>query len=178
MADSTDIDLPHAWPVDMRTDLLQGLGIGYQVQADMDTISKQHTNIALPFIQKYPELFGLVLLYVASGRISHHGLLRHYTLLFFYFLVSSRSCRPGSKSLALYQKLSYFVMANSFTDTRTSVTQTVMVPMADVLNHHWNHNAELEVKDGHFEMCAIRQIEKVHFPLSLSLVMVSVGEKT
>ena len=38
---------------------------------------------------------------------------------------------------------------------------TIMVPMADLLNHVPNHNAELNLGESAFRMIAVRDIEKV-----------------
>ncbi len=56
-----------------------------------------------------------------------------------------------------------FVMSYSFTDSKGDdpLSNTVMVPFVDLLNHHHNHNAELSYHPTHLRLVAIRDIKKV-----------------
>ena len=56
-----------------------------------------------------------------------------------------------------------FVMSYSFTDSKEvdPLSDTVMVPFVDLLNHHHDHNAELSYHPTHLRLVAIRDIKKV-----------------
>lgn len=62
-----------------------------------------------------------------------------------------------ANSLRLYQRMAAFVMSCSFTDTRPPHS-VVMVPMADVLNHHYEHDAELIFEASQLSMVARHDI--------------------
>ena len=46
-------------------------------------------------------------------------------------------------------------------DDEVQASATIMVPMADLLNHVPDHNAELNLGDSTFRMVAIKDIKKV-----------------
>lgn len=74
-------------------------------------------------------------------------------------------------SLQLYHRLVSFVMSYSFTDNGGSededgeevdvLRRTSMVPVIDLLNHHHDHNAELNFQHDHLQLAAIKDIKKV-----------------
>ena len=67
-------------------------------------------------------------------------------------------------TLSLYKHMVGFVMAYSFTEESPDLAGQavpVMVPMADILNHHSYNNAHLEFGSQSLKMVAINHIEKV-----------------
>ena len=72
-------------------------------------------------------------------------------------------CSSKLHTLELYKRLSGFVMAYSFTDNgpNRESTEVAMVPMADILNHISDHNAELEFSEDFLSMVTTQPIEKV-----------------
>uniref|UniRef100_A0A8C4PXS3 SET domain containing 6, protein lysine methyltransferase n=1 Tax=Eptatretus burgeri TaxID=7764 RepID=A0A8C4PXS3_EPTBU len=67
---------------------------------------------------------------------------------------------PERSNLELYMRLVAFVMAYSFQESRGGKKRNppVMVPMADMLNHTTNHNAQLEFSQDVLKMVAVRAI--------------------
>ena len=63
-------------------------------------------------------------------------------------------------SLTMYKKMVAFVMAYSFTDVacRNSFASVMMVPVADILNHHSRHNAKITYQRTSLDIIAIRTI--------------------
>ena len=73
-------------------------------------------------------------------------------------------------TLSLYKHMAAFVMAYSFTDEHPQVegeSVTLMVPMADILNHISHHNAHLEFGTEALKMVATCDISRVWFIHSL-----------
>lgn len=65
-------------------------------------------------------------------------------------------------SLDLYKHMASFLMAYSFTENGCHGDCTpVMVPMADILNHHSNNNAHLEFAKDELKMVSTQTITKV-----------------
>ena len=54
-------------------------------------------------------------------------------------------------------------MSYSFTDDNEEdpLSQTMMVPFADLLNHHTEHNAELSYHSNYLQLVAVKDIVKV-----------------
>ncbi|KAM9470835.1 N-lysine methyltransferase setd6 [Clarias gariepinus] len=71
---------------------------------------------------------------------------------------------PERHTLKLYQSLVAFVMAYSFQEPNEDEDEDpnppMMVPMADMLNHVSNHNANLEYTPECLKMVAVRPIKK------------------
>uniref|UniRef100_A0A8D2L191 N-lysine methyltransferase SETD6 n=3 Tax=Varanus komodoensis TaxID=61221 RepID=A0A8D2L191_VARKO len=70
---------------------------------------------------------------------------------------------PKVHTLDLYKKLVAFVMAYSFqepVDEEEEPSPPVMVPLADLLNHVANHNANLEYSSKSLKMVATQRIPK------------------
>uniref|UniRef100_UPI00358E2559 N-lysine methyltransferase SETD6 n=1 Tax=Myxine glutinosa TaxID=7769 RepID=UPI00358E2559 len=67
---------------------------------------------------------------------------------------------PERSNLELYTRLVAFVMAYSFQESRGGKKRNppMMVPMADMLNHTTNHNAQLEFSQDVLKMVAVRAI--------------------
>ncbi|EDO37756.1 predicted protein [Nematostella vectensis] len=66
-------------------------------------------------------------------------------------------------SLSLYKHMAAFIMAYSFTEDSPSFhgnNVPVMVPMADILNHHSNNNARLEFGEEELSMVSTQHILK------------------
>ncbi len=61
--------------------------------------------------------------------------------------------------LDLYKHMVGFVMSYSFTDAEDDTT--LMVPVADIFNHHSNNNANLAFEDSKLKMVSTRPIKKV-----------------
>ncbi|XP_062514334.1 N-lysine methyltransferase SETD6-like [Corticium candelabrum] len=64
-------------------------------------------------------------------------------------------------SLTLYKKMVSFVMAYSFTDPvcRNVYASVMMVPVADILNHHSKHNAKIVYGRTALDIVALRAIK-------------------
>ena len=63
--------------------------------------------------------------------------------------------------LILLQTRCYIEDSDSDDDDGGRNFPTIMVPMADLLNHVPNHNAELNLGESTFRMIAVRDINKV-----------------
>eukprot|EP00112_Aurelia_sp_Birch-Aquarium-sp1_P012589 Seg2648.2 transcript_id=Seg2648.2/GoldUCD/mRNA.D3Y31 product="N-lysine methyltransferase setd6" protein_id=Seg2648.2/GoldUCD/D3Y31 len=64
-----------------------------------------------------------------------------------------------SHDLSLYKHMVGFVMSYSFTDYQTN--ETLMVPVADIFNHHTNNNAQLSFDDeSSLRMISTKPIKK------------------
>ncbi|XP_042299803.1 N-lysine methyltransferase SETD6-like isoform X2 [Sceloporus undulatus] len=116
----TNLDHPMFWSSEERKRLLQGTGVPEAVDRDLASIQKEHSSIVLPFMKVHPDLFS-----------------------------------PKAHSLELYKRLVAFVMAYSFQEPLDEEEEDeeepnppVMVPLADLLNHVANHNANLEYSSG------------------------------
>ncbi|KAK3742989.1 hypothetical protein QZH41_015617, partial [Actinostola sp. cb2023] len=69
----------------------------------------------------------------------------------------------GTHTMDLYKHMAAFVMAYSFTENSPSChgdNAPVMVPMADILNHHSNNNAHLEFAKEALRMVSTQSIAK------------------
>lgn len=113
--DFSGLDHPMFWSAEERLRLLQGTGIPDAVEKDLANIQTEYSSIILPFLKVHPEVFD-----------------------------------PKVHTLELYTKLVAFVMAYSFQEPledeedEEEPNPPVMVPVADLLNHVANHNANLE----------------------------------
>lgn len=68
--------------------------------------------------------------------------------------------KTSASSLIMYKKMVAFVMAYSFTDVacRNAFASVMMVPVADILNHHSRHNAKIIYGRTSLDIVAIRTI--------------------
>ncbi|XP_029289055.1 N-lysine methyltransferase setd6 isoform X2 [Cottoperca gobio] len=138
--DFKTLDHPMFWSQEERERLLSGTGIPQAVDTDLDNIRREYTDVVLPFITKHPDLWN-----------------------------------PDTHTLELYAQLVAFVMAYSFQEPQVEEdddddddeeedekTQNppMMVPMADMLNHVSNHNANLEFTPDSLKMVSVRPIHK------------------
>ncbi|KAG7523430.1 N-lysine methyltransferase SETD6 [Solea senegalensis] len=140
--DFKTLDHPMFWSKEERDKLLRGTGIPKAVDTDLANIRKEYTDVALPFINKHPDLWN-----------------------------------PSTHTLELYTQLVAFVMAYSFQepqaeedeededddddeDEEKAPNPPMMVPMADMLNHVSQHNANLEFTPDCLKMVCVRHIRK------------------
>lgn len=79
------------------------------------------------------------------------------------FTSSVFSYSPRIHTLSLYKRLAGFVMAYSFTDSDAADAKPAMVPMADILNHVSENNANLEFGDEFLSMITTQPVEKVSY---------------
>ncbi|XP_062856170.1 N-lysine methyltransferase setd6 [Trichomycterus rosablanca] len=129
--DFRELDHPMFWSKEEREKLLKGTSIPEAVETDLANIQKEYNNIVLPFMRSHPDLWD-----------------------------------PERHSLQLYQSLVAFIMAYSFQEPVEDEEEDeepnppMMVPMADMLNHVSNHNANLEYTPERLKMVAVRPIRK------------------
>ncbi|XP_041795008.1 N-lysine methyltransferase setd6 isoform X2 [Chelmon rostratus] len=138
--DFKTLDQPMFWSKEERDTLLKGTGISEAVNTDLVNIQREYTDVVLPFITKHPNLWN-----------------------------------PDTHTLELYTQLVAFVMANSFQEPQEeqdneeeedeeeeekAPNPPMMVPMADMLNHVSNHNANLEFSPDSLKMVCVRPIHK------------------
>ncbi|XP_074864806.1 N-lysine methyltransferase SETD6 [Carettochelys insculpta] len=114
--DFSTMDHPMFWPEEERVRLLRGTGVLEAVDKDLANIQEEYSSIILPFMESHLDVFD-----------------------------------PQLHTLELYQRLVAFVMAYSFQEPLDEEDEDekepnppTMVPMADILNHVANHNANLE----------------------------------
>ncbi|XP_070763845.1 N-lysine methyltransferase setd6 [Enoplosus armatus] len=132
------LDHPMFWSKGDRDRLLRGTGIPEAVDTDLANIQREYTDVVLPFITKHPDLWN-----------------------------------PDTHTLELYTQLVAFVMAYSFQEPQEeeddeedqeedekAPNPPMMVPMADMLNHVSNHNANLEFTPDSLKMVCVRSIHK------------------
>ncbi|XP_048372023.1 N-lysine methyltransferase SETD6 [Sphaerodactylus townsendi] len=126
------LDHPMFWSEEERQRLLQGTEIPEAVDKDLANIQTEYSSVILPFLKAHPEVFN-----------------------------------PKVHTLELYKKLVAFVMAYSFqepleenVEDEEEPNPPVMVPMADLLNHVANHNANLEYSTECLKMVAVQPISK------------------
>ncbi|KAG9271951.1 N-lysine methyltransferase SETD6 [Astyanax mexicanus] len=129
--DFKKLDHPMFWSKEERERLLKGTGIPEAVDTDLTNIQTEYNDTVLPFMRSHPELWD-----------------------------------PERHTVELYQCLVAFVMAYSFQEPLEDDEEDedpnppMMVPMADMLNHVSNHNANLEYTPDNLKMVAVRQIRK------------------
>ncbi|XP_067853734.1 N-lysine methyltransferase setd6 isoform X2 [Heptranchias perlo] len=128
---------PMFWSEEERNRLLLGTGVALAVEKDLLNIEEEYNSIVLPFMKLHPNTFD-----------------------------------PHKHTLDLYKKLVAFIMAYSFQepleddeddddeDEDKTPNPPMMVPMADILNHVANHNANLEFTPECLKMVSIRKISK------------------
>ncbi|XP_032086967.1 N-lysine methyltransferase SETD6 [Thamnophis elegans] len=127
----TDLDHPMFWGPEDRARLLQGTGILEAVEKDLVNIEMEYSSIILPFLKAHPDLFN-----------------------------------PKVHTLELYRRLVAFVMAYSFQEPLNEEEEEeepnppVMVPLADLLNHVANHNANLEFSPESLKMVTTQPVRK------------------
>ncbi|XP_072135378.1 N-lysine methyltransferase setd6 [Mobula birostris] len=121
---------PMFWSEEERNMLLLGTGVALAVEKDLMNIEEEYNSIVLPFMKCHPDIFD-----------------------------------PHVHTLELYKKLVAFVMAYSFQepseeddDEDETPNPPMMVPMADMLNHIANHNANLEFTPECLKMVSIKKI--------------------
>ncbi|XP_037538507.1 N-lysine methyltransferase setd6 [Nematolebias whitei] len=129
-SDFKKLDHPMFWSKEERDRQLKGTGIPEAVDTDLSNISQEYTNIVLPFMIRHPDLWN-----------------------------------PETHTLELYTQLVAFVMAYSFQepkeeDEEEASNPPMMVPMADMLNHVSNHNANLEFTPDSLKMVSVCPINK------------------
>nr|XP_040017506.1 N-lysine methyltransferase setd6 isoform X2 [Gasterosteus aculeatus aculeatus] len=126
--DFKTLDHPMFWSKEERHRLLRATGVPEAVDADLANIQREYTDVVLPFVAKHPDLWD-----------------------------------ADTHTLELYTQLVAFVMAYSFQEPdeeegsededeeedeeeeeEKAPNPPMMVPMADMLNHVSNHNANLE----------------------------------
>ncbi|XP_062317991.1 N-lysine methyltransferase setd6 [Osmerus eperlanus] len=125
------LDQPMFWSKEEREQLLKGTGVREAVDTDLTNIQKEYQDIVLPFILLHPDLWS-----------------------------------PQTHTLELYTRLVAFVMAYSFQEPLEDEEEEddkdpnppMMVPMADMLNHVANHNANLEYTPEFLKMVCVRSI--------------------
>ncbi|KAK9517089.1 hypothetical protein VZT92_024982 [Zoarces viviparus] len=139
--DFKTLDHPMFWSKEERDGLLRGTGVPDAVDTDLANIQREYTDVVLPFIAKHPDLWN-----------------------------------AETHTLELYTQLVAFVMAYSFQEPQEEEDSEdeeededeeekvpnppMMVPMADMLNHVSNHNANLEFTPGSLKMVCVRAIRK------------------
>ncbi|XP_040471780.1 N-lysine methyltransferase SETD6 isoform X2 [Falco naumanni] len=130
--DFRSLDHPMFWPEEERTRLLQGTGIPEAVDKDLANIHLEYSSIILPFMKAHPKIFD-----------------------------------PKLHTLELYKELVAFVMAYSFQEPLEEEDEDekgpnppMMVPVADILNHVANHNANLEYSPQCLRMVTTQPISK------------------
>ncbi|XP_062442332.1 N-lysine methyltransferase SETD6 [Rhea pennata] len=129
--DFRSLDHPMFWPEEERKRLLQGTGIPEAVDKDLVNIQLEYNSIILPFIESHPDIFD-----------------------------------PKLHTLELYKELVAFVMAYSFQEPleddedEKGPNPPMMVPVADILNHVANHNANLEYAPKCLRMVTTQPISK------------------
>lgn len=136
--DFKTLDHPMFWSKEERDRLLRGTGVPEAVDTDLTNIQREYKEVVLPFIKKHPDLWS-----------------------------------PDTHTLELYTQLVAFVMAYSFQepqeeeddeededDEEKAPNPPMMVPMADMLNHVSNHNANLEFTPDTLKMVCVRHIQK------------------
>ncbi|XP_008298936.1 N-lysine methyltransferase setd6 [Stegastes partitus] len=131
------LDHPMFWPKEERERLLRGTGVPEAVDTDLNNIQREYTDVVLPFMIRHPDLWN-----------------------------------PNTHTLELYTKLVAFVMAYSFQEPQEeeddeedeeeeqAPNPPMMVPMADMLNHVSNHNANLEFTPDSLKMVCVRPVRK------------------
>ncbi|MFT7819240.1 N-lysine methyltransferase SETD6 [Arapaima gigas] len=126
------LDHPMFWSKNERDSLLQGTGIPDAVDADISNIQKEYSSIVVPFMHSHSDLWS-----------------------------------PEKHTLELYKSLVAFVMAYSFQepmdededdDEESDPSPPMMVPVADMLNHVSNHNANLEYTPELLKMVSVCRI--------------------
>ncbi|XP_029651312.1 N-lysine methyltransferase SETD6 [Octopus sinensis] len=133
--DFKHLELPLFWSETNRTELLQGTDINKLVESDLESINSDFNNVILPFVKKHPEAFP-----------------------------------PKCQNLKFYHKMVAFVMAYSFMEPTNPMLDSsdedqvtappMMVPVADILNHVANHNAELSYEVSCLKMITVKDIQK------------------
>ncbi|KAK0142104.1 N-lysine methyltransferase setd6 [Merluccius polli] len=137
--DFSSLDQPLFWSTEERDTLLRGTGIPEAVERDLANIQREYSTVVLPFISKHTDLWN-----------------------------------PSTHTLQLYTRLVAFVMAYSFQEPleeeeddddeeeeeEKAPNLPMMVPMADMLNHVSNHNANLEYTPECLKMVCVRPIRK------------------
>nr|XP_057931509.1 N-lysine methyltransferase setd6 isoform X2 [Doryrhamphus excisus] len=135
--DFKTLDHPMFWSKEDRDILLRGSGVPEAVDTDLTNIQQEYKDIVLPFMAKHPHLWS-----------------------------------PDTHTLDMYMQLVAFVMAYSFQEPQEEeedddddddvnpANPPMMVPMADMLNHVSNHNANLEFTPDSLKMVCVRPIKK------------------
>ncbi|KAM6253178.1 N-lysine methyltransferase SETD6 [Porphyrio hochstetteri] len=130
--DFRSLDHPMFWPEEERMRLLQGTGIPEAVDKDLANIHLEYSTIILPFMKSHPSVFD-----------------------------------PKLHTLELYKQLVAFVMAYSFQEPLEEEEEDekgpnppMMVPVADILNHVANHNANLEYSPRCLRMVTTQPVGK------------------
>ncbi|XP_075998573.1 N-lysine methyltransferase setd6 [Genypterus blacodes] len=128
------LDQPMFWSKEERDRELRGTGIPEAVNKDLANIQREYTDVVLPFITRHPDIWN-----------------------------------PSIHTLDLYTQLVAFIMAYSFQEPQEEDDEEeeekapnlpMMVPMADMLNHVSNHNANLEFTLESLKMVCVRPILK------------------
>ena len=144
MPNYDDCSPPMLWPESERVRLLEGTGLINRVERDLERIKEDFTALTLPFMQKYQQYFRCV-----QTNMSSLNVLCMYS--------------PSVQCISNYLKLVSLVMSYSFTDggESNSLSQTMMVPFVDLLNHHSQHHVELKFAKSSLRLMVVRDIKKV-----------------
>ncbi|XP_067929235.1 N-lysine methyltransferase setd6-like isoform X2 [Watersipora subatra] len=138
----TNMDLPMFWPLSELESELKCTGLASSVATDIHNMRKEYDSTLLPLITEHPELFK----------------------------------DPRYRDFDVIKQVCAFIMAYSFTDdvSRQVLSDsdesddeeemqppaTLMVPLADLLNHVPDHNAELNIGESTLRMIAVKDIKK------------------
>ncbi|XP_028263289.1 N-lysine methyltransferase setd6 [Parambassis ranga] len=136
--DFKTLDHPMFWHKEERDLLLKGTGVPEAVDRDLVNIQQEYTDVVLPFMTRHPDFWN-----------------------------------PNMHTLDLYTQMVAFIMAYSFQEPQDEdddddeddedekpPNPPMMVPMADMLNHVSNHNANLEFTLDSLKMVSVRPIHK------------------
>ncbi|XP_069573001.1 LOW QUALITY PROTEIN: N-lysine methyltransferase setd6 [Brachyistius frenatus] len=138
--DFRTLDHPMFWSKEERERLLRGTGVPEAVDKDLTNIRREYEDVALPFMLRHADLWS-----------------------------------PRTHTLDLYTRLVAFVMAYSFQEPQEeednddeedeeeeerAPNPPMMVPMADMLNHVSNHNANLEFTPDSLKMVCVRPVRR------------------
>lgn len=167
---------PMLWSPEEREQLLRGTGVCELVEDDLQRSRQDYRNIGLPFMQRHQELYGSMGNH--NSKLFHKGSAIFRIQLFKFksnlSLLNNyckwAECQPF---LSYFQSFSAvaFVMSYSFTDlSNDPLSQTMMVPFVDLLNHHSKHHVELSFDPTHLKLVAVRNIGEVSPHLASILV--------
>ncbi|RVE72191.1 hypothetical protein OJAV_G00059210 [Oryzias javanicus] len=150
--DFRKLDHPMFWSKDERDELLRGTGVPEAVDKDLSNIQREYEDVVRPFIIRHPDLWNpkthtlelyTELVCSASGynRVTgckvHHRATRCYGTPF----------PPKERPLRMDED-----------EEDKPPNPPMMVPMADILNHVCNHNANLEFSADSLKMVSVRCI--------------------
>ncbi|KAM7147014.1 N-lysine methyltransferase SETD6 isoform 2-T2 [Macrochelys suwanniensis] len=155
--DFSSMDHPMFWPEEERMRLLQGTGILEAVDKDLANIQLEYTSIILPFMESHldlfdpklhtPELYQRLVAFVMAYR---RWLWRSH-----FSVPSEVARRPLAVTDPSFQE-----PLDEEDEDEKEPNPPMMVPMADILNHVANHNANLEYSLECLKMVTTQPIGK------------------